>query len=308
MVFVVFSIALLLMMWYWTLWWFHSIYRTASALQKLPYMTTRYLQLSFRFFSLQATLVTLYFTIENLIVIYYLLQKTGWNQGTDIENITDNINVTPPSSSPPSDVFFSRPSSLYFQTLFRSQTLAFGKIIFLTTYGLILAFFFLPTKTFDTSGSYLLSSVNSLAVTFVISEDELPIVRKKRKHDIQKLIALREFTAAKADIFCVNLGIEFASLATESYNDVKGLTTASGYGDAFDIDRLGYLLIDYFYDAQHEAVCYIARHKVRKRVVVFFRFANLPIFLALFLSSRVHLTPPSCLSEAHLVVNIGQII
>jgi hypothetical protein len=93
MVFVVFSITLLLMMWYWTLWWFHSIYRTASALQKLPYMTTRYLQLSFRFFSLQATLVTLYFTIENLIVIYYLLQKTGWNQGGTIENITDNINV-----------------------------------------------------------------------------------------------------------------------------------------------------------------------------------------------------------------------
>ena len=93
MVFVVFSITLLLMMWYWTVWWFLSIYRTASALQKLPYMTTRYLQLSFRFFSLQATLVTLYFTIENLIVIYYLSQNTGWNQGT-IENITDNINFS----------------------------------------------------------------------------------------------------------------------------------------------------------------------------------------------------------------------
>ena len=159
------------------------------------------------------------------------------------------------------------------QTLFRSQTLAFGKIIFLTTYGLILAFFFLPTKTFDSSG-YLLSSVNSLAVTFVISEEELPIVRKKRKHDIQRLIALREFTAAKVDIFCVNLGIEFASLATESYNDVKGLSTASAFGSDFDIDRLGYVLIDYFYDAQHEAVCYIARHKVRKRVVVFFRFGQ----------------------------------
>lgn len=93
MVFVIFSIALLLMMWYWTLWWFYSIYSTGIALQKLPYMTTRYLQLSFRFFSLQATLVTLYFTIENLLVIYYLLVKTGWNQGT-IENMTDNINVS----------------------------------------------------------------------------------------------------------------------------------------------------------------------------------------------------------------------
>jgi hypothetical protein len=167
----------------------------------------------------------------------------------------------------------------------------------LTTYGLILAFFFLPTKTFDTSGDYLLSSVNSLAVTFVISEEELPIVRKKRKHDIQKLIALREFTAAKVDIFCVNLGIEFASLATESYKDVKGrLATLSGYGDDFDIDRLGYLLIDFCYDAQHEAVCYIARHKVRKRIVVFFRFvlpppppSHLPSLTSTHLNPQRHL-------------------
>lgn len=112
--------------------------------------------------------------------------------------------------------------------------------------------------------------MNSLAVTYVISEEELPIVRRKRKRDIQKLIALREFTATKVDIFCVNLGIEFASLSLEAYNDVKGLTTNSGYGE-FDIDRLGYILIDYRYDAQHEAVCYIAKHKIRKRIVVFFR-------------------------------------
>lgn len=107
-------------------------------------------------------------------------------------------------------------------------------------------------------------------MTYVVSEEELPIVRRKRKRDIRNLIALREFTAAKVDVFCVNLGIEFASLSLEAYNDVKGLTTASGYGE-FDIDRLGYVLIDYFYDVQHEAVCYIARHKIRKRIVVFFR-------------------------------------
>jgi hypothetical protein len=105
MVFVVFSIALLLMMWYWTLWWFHSIYATGLSLQKLPYMTTRYLQLSFRFFSLQATLVTLYFTIENVLVIYFLFQRTGWRQGT-VENLTDNINVAPPPSPSISPPFF----------------------------------------------------------------------------------------------------------------------------------------------------------------------------------------------------------
>jgi hypothetical protein len=139
----------------------------------------------------------------------------------------------------------------------------------LTTYGLILAFFFLPATTFDPSS--LLSSVNSLAVTYVITEEELPLVRKKRKSDIEKLIALREFTAAKVDIFCVNLSLEFASLALEAYNDVKGLSTLSGYGVEFEIDQYGYQLIDYRYDAQHEAVCYIARHKAQHRIVVFFR-------------------------------------
>ena len=118
--------------------------------------------------------------------------------------------------------------------------------------------------------SSLLSSVTSLAVTYVITEDELHIVRKKRKNDIQKLIALREFTASKVDIFCVDLGIEFVSLALESYNDVKGLKTVSGY-DSLDIDRFGYNLLDYCYDKEHEAVCYIAKHKIKNRIVVFFR-------------------------------------
>jgi hypothetical protein len=143
-----------------------------------------------------------------------------------------------------------------------------------------LAFFFLPATIFDTSSMTLLSSVNSLAVTYVLTEEELHLVRKKRKRDIERLIALREFTAAKVDIFCINFSLEFASLALESYNDVKGLSTLSGYGE-FDIDRLGYVLIDYRYDAQHEAVCYIARHKTHHRIVVFFRSGSLlsPPFL-----------------------------
>lgn len=80
------------MMWYWTIWWFYSLYSTGSALQKLPYMSTRYLQLSFRFFSLQATLVTLYYSIENILIIYFLFQRNTWKEET-VENLTDNINV-----------------------------------------------------------------------------------------------------------------------------------------------------------------------------------------------------------------------
>lgn len=50
LIFISLSIAFLLLMWAWTLLWFYSLYYTGQALQRLPYMNTRYLQLSFRFF------------------------------------------------------------------------------------------------------------------------------------------------------------------------------------------------------------------------------------------------------------------
>jgi hypothetical protein len=49
---------------------------TGQKLKKLPYMSTRYIQLSYRFFSLQATLVTLYYLFQYVVVIVFITQVT----------------------------------------------------------------------------------------------------------------------------------------------------------------------------------------------------------------------------------------
>eukprot|EP01034_Spumella_vulgaris_P022016 gene22017-28109_t len=56
----------------WTVLWFTRLIITARRLNKLPYMSTRYIQLSYRFFSLQATLVTVYYVCQYLAVVYFI--------------------------------------------------------------------------------------------------------------------------------------------------------------------------------------------------------------------------------------------
>ena len=53
----------------WTVWYSFSLYVTAKELRKLPYMSTRYQQLSFRFFVLQATLVGAAFVFQYMAVL-----------------------------------------------------------------------------------------------------------------------------------------------------------------------------------------------------------------------------------------------
>lgn len=120
--FIVITIIYLLLIWIWTIWWFIRLWITGSKLTKLPYMSTRYIQLSYRYFTLQATLVTLYYVFQYVIVIFFITQgvkTSSYNETT----ITDNINI-----------------------LFRQQTQLFGKILFLTSYAFVLAFLFLPAN------------------------------------------------------------------------------------------------------------------------------------------------------------------
>lgn len=92
--FIVFSLSFLTLLCVWTLWWFYTIWHTGKALSKLPYMSTRYLQLWFRFFSLQATLVTLYYVFQYFVTIYYIFHYTPDVENTTTENVVDNINVS----------------------------------------------------------------------------------------------------------------------------------------------------------------------------------------------------------------------
>jgi hypothetical protein len=207
--FIVFTLSYLSLIWIWTFVWFARLYFTARKLKRLPYMSTRYIQLSFRFFSLQATLVTIYYVFQYAYVIYWISFSVSSNY--DAASITDNIN-----------------------TLFRQQTQLFGKTLFLTVYAMILTFLFLPSSLFDpSSGNGLLAS---LAATYVISEEEHEKVVRYRKEVLQNMkrnvlnqvTLVNQLVSAKVDVFCVDLAIRLRDISFQVYYDLPEIATSSG--------------------------------------------------------------------------------
>jgi hypothetical protein len=90
--FCVFSISFILLQWFWTFTWFTNIYYAYKTLNKLPYMSTRYLQLSHRFFFIQAISVTFYYVFQYLTVIV-LLSYSDNAGNTTLTGLADNINT-----------------------------------------------------------------------------------------------------------------------------------------------------------------------------------------------------------------------
>lgn len=238
LVFISVSIGFLLLLVIWITWWLYSLWSTGRTLQRLPYMSTRYLQLSFRFFTLQATLVALFYVFQYLAVIYLILRNSPLSQ--NLTSLTDNIN-----------------------TLFRLQTQLIGKQIFLTVYALTLAFLFLPAGLMD-------AHAVALAASYVINEHEIKDVVRLRRKAIRSMQALSQLAHAKCEVFCVDLALSLLDMAWEAYHDPPGLESQSGYG-RMDLEKYGYKLIDYCYNEEHDTVCVVARHQTLNRIVVAFR-------------------------------------
>lgn len=90
---ILFSISFLGLLWLWTLWWIYNLWYTAKKLKKLPYMNTRYLQLWFRFFLIQASLVALYYVFQYFTAISYILNYQAGTKHTTAQHLADYINV-----------------------------------------------------------------------------------------------------------------------------------------------------------------------------------------------------------------------
>ena len=232
-----------------TAWWFIRLFLTGQRLKKLPYMSTRYIQLSYRFFSLQATLVTFYYLFQYAVVIFFISQ--GVTTTYDSTTLTDNINI-----------------------LFRQQTQLFGKTLFLTVYALIIAFLFLPSSLMSNQQGIMAS----LSATYVISEQEHRILVKTRKiligsakrNLLNQINLVGQLTGARADVFCVDRALDLRNVAFQAYYDPPRITTASAYGEQ-NLDAIGYEFIDMSYNAEHEVFCYICRERATGRLVVAFR-------------------------------------
>lgn len=173
----------------WGLWWFYSIYYTGHVLQKLPYMSTRYLQLSFWFFSIQAVLVSLYYAVQYAVVLYYIFLQTR-NEQMSLEGFAESSN-----------------------TNLRQQTQLFGKVFFLTCFGLILAFLFLPAGVIDDE------RIAGLGNAYTITEEERTVVVKRRRkmieHLAEKHFNLAQIYKAKADVFCIDNALMLLDAAYE---------------------------------------------------------------------------------------------
>lgn len=250
--FIAFTMIYLILIWAWTIYWFFQLIRTGRKLKKLPYMSTRYMQLSYRFFVVQATLVTLYYVLQYAAVVYFI--SVGAHNGDnayDLTNLTDNIN-----------------------TLFRQQTQLFGKALFLSVYAMVLAFFYLPADVLDNTGL-----ATALAATYTITEAENRSVVRQRKKALEKVkktllnqMTGNQLVTAKTDVFCVDLALQLRDLSFQAYYDFPDLRTASGYeGTNIDLASCGYEPIDKFYCAEYEVFCFIAREKSTQRIVVCFR-------------------------------------
>jgi hypothetical protein len=88
---IIFSLSFLSLLWIWAAWWLYNLFVTGRTLHKLPYMSTRYLQLWFRFFTLQATLVTLYYLFQYFVTVYFIVHYVDT---VTVEAFADGVNVS----------------------------------------------------------------------------------------------------------------------------------------------------------------------------------------------------------------------
>ena len=241
------SMTFLLLFWAWTLVWFVTIYLSKRKLDTLSYMSTRYLQLSFRFFSLQATLVTMYYVLQYAATIYFIGITQPFRQNTT--TVSDNINA-----------------------LFRQQTQLFGKTLFLTVYAAILAFLFLPAD-------FMLENdlSNSLAAKFTVSELEQEILVRKRRQTIRKLdaVLMNQVVNINPHVFCVDSAIALLEVAYEAYNESAenrrhALLQRQKSMEA-NLLPFGYGVVEIVENKELDILCLVARHIESRRLVFAFR-------------------------------------
>jgi hypothetical protein len=241
----------------WIVWWFRRVYTSGTTLNEVPYMQTRYLQLSFRFFTSQAVLVFIYYFVQYATTMSLFLTGDDStaalmllsNQGNGVRTtITDEVN-----------------------TIFRQQTQLFGKAIFLTVYLGVLGFLFLPSAVLQTKGAVALA-----ATTFVIKEKSLRPVVRSRHRAIRRMKAglagnlNKMIMNAKPDVFCVEIALEMLHVAFEAYYDPDDTPTISGSGP-INVEIGGFTYVGCIYNPELETFCIITRHRESRKLVVSFR-------------------------------------
>jgi hypothetical protein len=247
--FITFSIMFLFLFWLWALIWFGTLYNTYKKLRHMPYISSRYQQLLFRFYMLEMSLVTIYLVAQYGVAAHYIGEFTTISTENEVE-VTDNIN-----------------------TMFKQQTDQYGKTFFLTIVGYLLAFVTLPS-------GYILSGDNLTMMTsiFAISEEERDDLMAMRVESMKKtnIPGKKDRELERGDhIFCLDHALLLLQASYESYVECPS-TDQEDIEIALEIAEeklapFGYKCVDIVVLPDKDLQCLICRHKPSSRLVVAFR-------------------------------------
>lgn len=249
-VYVVSGILVLLLQTVWSLWLIALIIITGQVLRSLPYLQTRFQQLPYRFFVLQASLFAAVILFEYVHAIVKLARSS---KDTNLGLIADDLNM-----------------------LLRMQVQPFGKILFISTYVYLLIYLYLP-PTPGTQSKHLTTS-------FVFEEEALREhfrQERARKDEARSrmrssdsstrspLKAMEAYLEAPPP-FCVETACWLMEMSWEAYNDAEGRKTLSGF-EPVDIAQHGFELAEFISNEPTDTHAFLARHKSESKLVLAFR-------------------------------------
>jgi hypothetical protein len=232
------------------------LWRSFNSLQRINYMESRFMQLSFRYFLLQSWGIVGYYVLNYLImgIIFFSGSKntdSAQNNKWGSEEMAESVNI-----------------------LFKQSIHLEGKIFFLTTYAVILAF--LVSPVYDSEGK----AMTVAFIQFAITEDEVDDILAAKKSLLQDLESVSMMSAltqgmvnVEPRLFCVEMSLVMLGAAWQAYYDPLGVVSESGIGK-LDVNSAGFILMSYEFDPETECFCLILKHKHKKMIAVSFRGTN----------------------------------
>ncbi|CAM9928533.1 unnamed protein product [Laminaria digitata] len=235
------------------------MYISGRLLRKLPYVPSRYQQLSYRFFALQAFL---------LGVVYVMFAL--WRLSDILKNDLGGNTV-----------------AAEFTLFIKTRQDHLGSASILCAYTMLLMLLYLPASLKESK------LFRDIAVRFVYFEAQVPLAKERRKRGApQGDDAYRgvpssrdapraspgdtgmesEDSAEERPLFCVETAAWLLELAWETYNDPVDFTNPNNYHFGIaNFERVGFELIEHIFNAQHDTHCFVLQDKPRARIVVAFR-------------------------------------
>ena len=151
--------------------------------------------------------------------------------------------------------------------LFRQQTELFGKTMFLSVYGVILAFLLLPCDCMEDESRF--------QTLFAVSEKEQQSLQRSREKEVnRKNKSIVDVTVLldnhrKVYVFCIDLALSLLNVAWESYltdEEDGGVESVKK-----SLAESGHTFVAVVEDVERDTSCLIARHTLTNRLVIGFR-------------------------------------